>query len=248
MEYIEGTRRQREWYDIHMRVTGPAVPQLREEYAADWFFAAGNAATTFEEIPAPVDPDEAPVPLSQNRGWVQTVSGGPDQKVNRIRGLLHFAVSRARGRLWIATPYLVPDEAIFSSLVAAGYAGVDVRILVQNDRPDQWLPQMAARYYWEELMDAGVRLMQYQPGMMHAKMLLMDNRMATAGSANLDVRSLSLNFELNLAFYSQHEIRTVERLFESAFEKSTEVGAVFRGRGRSVRIVENFARLFAPTL
>jgi cardiolipin synthase len=247
-EYIHGTPRLGQWYDIHMKVAGPAVPQLRDEYAADWFFAAESSETTFEQLPQTPELIEPAIPTNLNRGWVQTVSGGPDQKVNRIRALLHFVISRARHRLWIATPYLVPDEANFVALQAAAYAGVDVRILVQNDRPDQWLPHLAARYYWEELMDAGVRLYQYSPGMMHAKMMLMDSRIATAGSANLDVRSLGLNFEMNLVFYSQHEIRAIERLFEDAFDQAREVGAAFRARGRIVRIAENFCRLFAPTL
>jgi cardiolipin synthase len=249
MEYIHGTRRLGEWYDIHLRVTGPCVPQFREEYEADWFFTAEDMETTFVHIPAPeLDEEETAVPLDQNRGWVQTVSGGPDQKVNRIRSLLHFAISRARRRIWIATPYLVPDEAIHSALVSAAYAGIDVRILVQNNKPDQWLPQMAARYFWEEFMDAGVRLYQYTPGMMHTKMLVMDDDIATVGSANLDVRSLSLNFEMNLVFYSRYEIKRTEDLFEAAFARSIEVGDAFRKRGRTVRVVENFSRLFAPTL
>ncbi len=249
MEYIHGTPRLGEWYDIHMRVTGPSVPQLREEYEADWFFAAEDMDTSFIHIPVPeLDEESATIPADENRGWVQTVSGGPDQRVNRIRSLLHFAISRARRRIWIATPYLVPDEAVHSALVSAAYAGIDVRILVQNDKPDQWLPQMAARYFWEEFMDAGVRLYQYAPGMMHTKMLLMDNDIATVGSANLDVRSLSLNFEMNLVFYSRHEIRQTEGLFEAAFIRSTVVGDAFRQRGRTVRMVENFSRLFAPTL
>ncbi|MBI5155396.1 cardiolipin synthase, partial [Candidatus Poribacteria bacterium] len=102
--------------------------------------------------------------------------------------------------------------------------------------------------FWEPMLEAGVRIYQYQPVMMHAMMILADHRLASVGSANLDVRSLALNFELNLVFYSKFELRRVERLFETAFEQSSEVGTAFRARRAPVRVVENCCRLFSPVL
>jgi cardiolipin synthase len=127
-------------------------------------------------------------------------------------------------------------------------SGVDVRILTQNDQPDQKLPYFAARYHWQIAMEAGIRIFQYQPGMMHSKMILVDHRLASVGTANLDERSLRLNFELNCIFYSRHEIRLVESIFDRAFNDSFPLGDDFLARGLPVRILENCARLFSPVL
>ncbi|MBX3729855.1 MAG: cardiolipin synthase [Candidatus Sumerlaeia bacterium] len=248
-EYTGASRRARRWFDAHVRVEGKAVPQMYDEFAADWTFASETDSSALDPTPMWFEaPDQMPRVNPRRRGAVQTVSSGPDQPVNRMRTLMFSVITSARRRLWIATPYLVPDEAILTALQTAALAGVDVRILMQGTRPDKWVPWFAANYFARPLMEAGVRVFRYQPGMMHAKMLLADEDFATVGSANLDVRSLALNFELNLVFYSRWEIARVERLFERALEESEELGEEFLRRPWYTRIHEEFCRLFAPVL
>lgn len=246
-EYAGRHPRHGRWYDVHMRVTGPAVPQLLDEFAADWIFASGKKKDPFPANAAwfqPVYP--APQP---GVGQIQTVSSGPDQEVNRMHSNVLFGSSRAQERLWIATPYFVPDNAILAVLHTAALAGMDVRVVTQGDKPDKWLPYFGARYFWAPLLQHGVRIYQIREGMMHAKMMLADNKFATAGSANLDVRSLALNFELNLNFYSRREIREIESLFERLFEECVEVTyEEFEERPLGARVLENISRLFAPAL
>ncbi|MDK2971126.1 MAG: cardiolipin synthase [Candidatus Sumerlaeota bacterium] len=237
------------WFDAQLRVAGPAVPQLLDEFAADWVFASETSRSPFDAEPAWLrEPCGAISADPAQRGAVQTVSSGPDQPINRMHSMMFEVITSARRRLWIASPYLVPDEAMNAALLNAAYAGVDVRILMQGDHPDQWIPWLAANYFAAPLIEAGVRVYRYQRGMMHAKMVLADDDFATVGSANLDVRSLALNFELNMVLYSQHEIGEVEALFRSAFTQSRELGEEFVQRKWYRRLHENFCRLFAPVL
>lgn len=238
----------RRWFDAHCRIEGPAAGHLVEEFAADWAFAAEDRSMELPDNPRWL----ADVPVEggdEDQGWVMTVSGGPDQQVNRVRALMFWAFARARRRLWIATPYFVPDQSILDALLGAIHSGVDVRILTQNDRPDKRVPHLAAAYFGAPLVEAGAKVYQYAPGMMHAKMFLVDDRIASIGSANVDVRSLSLNFELNCVFGSRREVRAIERIFLRAFDDSWLVTPeMFAGRSFGRRVVENFCRLFAPVL
>lgn len=239
----------RPWFDAHCRIEGPAVEQMAEEFAADWAFAVEDPEQELELAPDWLHEVHVAEPAVGEEGWVMTVSSGPDQKVNRMRALMFWAFTNARERLWIATPYLVPDQAIQDALMTAAGSGVDVRILLQNNAPDNRMPHYAAAYFAPPLIEAGVKIHQFAPGMMHAKMFLVDDRLASIGSANVDVRSLSLNFELNCLFASQKEIRAIERIFEAALEESWVVTAdMMRGRGLRQRVLENFCRLFAPVL
>lgn len=248
----EGRSRLGEWFDGHVRIEGPAVSHLFEVFAGDWdFVSQGDQRLYPQAVEWLRSGDEGVTQLAAEpkaRGWVQTISSGPDQDLNRVRSQLFFAATRARRRLWIATPYLVPDEAVRTALTTAALSGVDVRILTQNNRPDHWIPYWAARYFTDELLNVGVRIYQFQPGMMHAKMMLVDRELASVGSANLDTRSLALNFELNCVFYSDYEIAKVEDIFNDAFRRSQHVPEEFLRRRLPVRIIENFARLFAPIL
>ena len=249
MEYMGRTKRWRHWFDAHTRLEGPTAEQLFEAFAADWDFACEDECDLIDMRPPwhkgtapPHDPDDT------TRGWVQTVTSGPDQHINRMKQVLFFAATRARERLWIASPYLVPDESLLTAITSAALSGVDVRLLTQNDKPDQWLPWLAMRYYWHDLVGAGARVHQYQPGMMHAKMIVVDERFASIGSTNLDVRSTALNFEANVIFYSRHEREAVARIFEHAFAKSREVGPRELEERLSLRVLENIARLATPLL
>lgn len=250
LEYMGRSARWRHWYDAHVRLEGPCVPQLFESFQADWDFACEDPRDAMEEDPAWFDKDAEPPnnPDDAGEGWVQTVTSGPDQRVNRMHQVLFFAITRAQTRLWIATPYFVPDESLLVALKSAALSGVDVRLMTQNNRPDHWVPHLAMRYYWQDMLDAGVTVLQYQPGMMHAKMLLVDDRLASVGSTNLDVRSVALNFEANIIFYSRKEREEIEQLFEEAFERCTAVGEEYRKRPVAVHIAEDLARLFSPLL
>ena len=157
-------------------------------------------------------------------------------------------VLKAQKRVWIASPYFVPDAGLRDALRLAGYLGVDVRLLCQY-RPDKWLPQYAAQYYWAEMLQAGVKVYQYTRGMMHSKVFLVDDEWASVGTANLDNRSLHLNFEVNCLMYSRQAVAELEEAFLRDLSTAIRLDrAVYPKRPVSCRLLENACRLLSPVL
>ncbi|MFL5342080.1 MAG: phospholipase D-like domain-containing protein, partial [Gemmataceae bacterium] len=176
------------------------------------------------------------------------LKNSPDQELNSIREVYFAAILRARRRLWIASPYFVPDAGIHDALVLAARSGVDVRFL-GLDRPDKWLPFLAGRYYWGDMLHAGVKIYQYTKGMMHSKLILADGSWASCGTANLDNRSLHLNFEVNCLLYDKAHVAELEAAFLKDLESARPVdAATYPKRPWSQRAAENVARLFSPIL
>jgi cardiolipin synthase len=179
---------------------------------------------------------------------VQVVHSGPDAEYKAIRETYFAGILRARKRVWIASPYCVPDAGLRDALVLAGRSGVDVRFLGLF-RPDKWLPFLTARYYWDDLLAAGVKVYQYGRGMMHSKYVLVDGEWASVGSANLDNRSLLLNFEANCQLFDAGLVAELEREYLNDLELSIRLDpAVFAARPLFARLAENAARLFSPIL
>jgi cardiolipin synthase len=179
---------------------------------------------------------------------VQVVESGPDQEVKCIREVFFLAILSARERLWMASPYFVPDAGLLDALRVARYRGVDVRLLTLH-HPDYYITFYASRYYYAELMRLGVKVYLYRKGMMHAKVMTVDGRWALVGSANLDNRSLYLNFEVGCAIHSAPHVAELEEAFLRDLADAVEVDAeALAQRSWSVRVVENACRLFAPVL
>jgi cardiolipin synthase len=227
------------WRDEQLRLEGPGVGGLQQIFVEDWDFATGEylqGEDYFPELPRVGD------------ATVQIIAGGPDQDVNSIRELVFSAVTMARERLWIASPYIVPDQGIMDALRFAARLGVDVRLLCPL-KPDHWLTYYAGRYYFTELMAEGIKLYEYAKGMMHSKIILVDGQWASVGSANLDYRSLCLNFEANCLIHSPDLVAELEEAYRSDLQQSVRLELyAFRGRPFATRLLENGCRLLSPTL
>src|SRR5262249_39578406 len=241
-EYLGKVAHYGYWRDTHLRVVGPLVASLQRVFVEDWDFASGEylrgpsyfppllAADAESRIEkdgpalAPTDSDQAAIrnPQSAIDCVAQVIQSGPDQELKSIREIYLAAIVRARRRLWIASPYFVPDAGLRDALCMAGYQGVDVRLLCLY-RPDKWIPYYAARYYWADMLDAGVKIYQYARWMMHSKVVLMDGEWASVGTANLDNRSLHLNFEVNCLLYSAAAVRELEAAFRRDLEDAIEL-------------------------
>ncbi len=227
------------WRDTHLRLVGPGAVDLQRVFAEDWDFAAGEHLEDEKYF--------TPVP-AQGPHAVQIIDSGPDQEVKAIREVIFAAISKARRRLWIASPYFVPDTGLLDALCLAGYTGVDVRLLGQL-KPDKQLPQFAARYWWTHVLRAGVRVFQYKKGMMHAKTVLVDDEFVSVGSANLDNRSMFLNFEANCLIYSPPIAKELEAFLIADFADADEIDPKkYAQRPLPSRILENACRLFSPVL
>ena len=187
-----------EWIDLSFGVAGPAVADMAQVFAADWAFARKQTPDT-----------DVDIPIAAGISTVQVIPSGPALARDTLHELMLTACYSAQHRIWIATPYFVPDEALQQALVLAARRGVNVALylpLHSNHR----LADLARARYLRELVAAGAHVKVVPNAMLHAKALLADN-LALAGSANVDLRSLFLNFELDCLFLSKtdcHELET----------------------------------------
>jgi cardiolipin synthase len=238
-EYLGRVRYFGYWRDTMLRLEGPAVAGLQRVFSEDWDFAAREALTG-----APYFPETG----AKGEHAVQVVESGPDQEPNSIREVYFAAILAATKRLWIASPYFVPDGGMLDALRLARMRGVDVRLLGLW-RPDHWMAYYAGRYYWADMLALGAHVYQYKRGMMHAKVVLVDDDWAMVGSANLDNRSLHLNFEIACLLYSRDLVAELARQYERDLEESIPLDPwSFGQRSFAAKLVENACRLFSPVL
>jgi cardiolipin synthase len=237
-DYLSG-RGQPPWRDTHLRLEGNAVRWLALAFFDDWIFATG-------ELPegAAYFPDqELDEPLV-----AQVVASGPDHDFESIRNTYFAAIANARDRVWITTPYFVPDEAILTALTTAALRGVDVRILVPR-RGDSLVVTLAARSYYEDLLHAGARVYEYMPAMLHAKTMLVDRDLSIIGTANLDNRSFRLNFEVCVCTFGDAMNSELARVFEEDLTQAEQVKRSRRARlPWHQRLGEAGSRLLSPIL
>lgn len=231
-----------DYYDTQILCRGPVVRQLQELFATDWLFA------TNENVG-----EESYFPRCKHQGNVAAhiVPSGPDTKHPVLEEMICAAIHAAQTSVRIMTPYFIPDQALIIALRTAALRGVSVEIMTPRHAPvlHERLITIATRSYYEDLLEAGVRIREYLPGFLHAKGIIVDDAWASIGTANMDIRSFSLNFEVNINLYSQETIRTLsERYREHAALCEDIVLAEFAKRPFHKKLLENTLRLFSPVL
>lgn len=258
-EYLGKSPRFGFWRDTHIRIAGPAAADLQRVFVEDWDFAlaehlqgeryfplrfeSGNEAASEESLQSAIRNPQSAISCV-----AQVIQSGPDQRLKGIREIYFAAISQARRRLWIASPYFVPDAGLRDILCLAGWQGVDVRLLCQF-HPDKWIPYYAGRYYWGDMLEAGVRIYQYTKGMMHSKVMLLDGHWASVGTANLDNRSLHLNFEVNCLLHTPAAVAELEAAFLHDLQDAIQLDrTVYAERPFAGRLIENVCRLLSPIL
>lgn len=226
--------------DLHLRIVGDAVRSLQLVFVEDWAYATDSRE--FIAQIAQAMPPAAPGPIP-----TQVLVSGPDSRWEAIHRLHVSSIHAAQQRVWLMTPYFVPGEAAMMALTSAALGGVDVRLLVPK-MSDSRLVTLAARSYYDELLEAGVRVYEYGPRLLHSKALLVDDDLALIGSANFDHRSFRLNFEVSMLFRDTGIAAELARLIESELAHAPRVRAD-RDRGLwTVRLPEALARLLSPLL
>jgi cardiolipin synthase len=221
-EYFEGEPGAPPWHDLSFDLAGPLVQQAAALFARDWAFATtARPASSGDAAPADVGDGAA------KATGAQLVASGPDQVDDTVYALLLTAAYQARQRLLLATPYFVPDAALSMALGLAARRGVAVELLIPA-RSNHRLSDFARERALRALAEAGVRVW-LAPQMLHAKLAVVDSRLALAGSANLDSRSLFLNYELMTAFHDTDDVQRFAGWFER--ERSTAHGFVARPPG-----------------
>jgi cardiolipin synthase len=238
-EYTGRKQRVGPWRDSHIHIQGPAVNHLQEIFAEDWHFTTGEDLIS-----------EHWYPEQQPAGdlMVQIIASGPDTETMPIQRIFFTAITSAQDRIYLTTPYFIPDQAMLVALETAALRGVDVKLLLPH-RSDMRLVLHAGRSYYDQLLANGVKIYEYQHGILHAKSMVVDERWATVGSANMDMRSFRLNFEVNAAIYGPHFANELAKIFESDLARAQQITIEqLRQKKLSSRISESLARVLSPVL
>ncbi|AZK45846.1 cardiolipin synthase [Paenibacillus lentus] len=239
-EYLSRSKTYGFWRDTHMLVKGEAVRSLQIIFLQDWKYVTGETIMSLPYL--------SPELETGCGGAVQIVPSGPDNESRTLKNIFFSMMSMAKKSIWLATPYFIPDDDIFTALKVAGLSGLDVRILFPA-KPDKWLPFLASHSYFPELLEAGVKIFEYEKGFLHSKLLIVDGEVATVGTANMDMRSFHLNFEVNALLVRNDSITQMVKSFERDLLSTKQIEyKEFMEKKLFVRFMESAARLFSPLL
>ncbi len=227
------------WRDTHIRIEGPAALAVQLSFCEDWHWATGEISELNWTPTRAADGSDVTVLI---------VPSGPADEVETAALMFIHAINSAEDRIWIASPYFVPDEAVIAALQLAGLRGVDVRILIP-DRPDHMLVYLAAFSYFDDARRTGVEFYRYTDGFLHQKTMLIDDRAAAIGTANFDNRSFRLNFEITAVVANSEFVSEVEEMFEADFAHARRIGdGEYRDRPFWFKLAVRLARLMSPVL
>ncbi len=239
-EYIGLSKKFGYWRDTHLKIKGSAISSLQWRFFLDWRFATGKEITGCQTYLTDED--------SLGNTGIQIVTSGPDSKWPSIKDGYLKMISNAREKVFIETPYFIPDDSIFEALKLAGLSGLDVRVMIPC-KPDHPFVYWASMSYIGELLQAGVKFYTYEKGFLHSKVVLMDDFVSSVGTANLDIRSFKLNFEVNAFLYDESINLKLTDKFLDDLQYCKEITIKeYNKRSGIVKIKESFSRLLSPIL
>jgi cardiolipin synthase len=228
------------WRDTHLMLKGEAVRSLQLIFLQDWYYMTNHSFLTAEYLSPQLD--------HKNHGGVQLIAGGPDNEWSVIKNIFFSMIASAEKSVWIASPYFIPDEDIFSAIKVAALSGIDVRLLVPN-RPDKRIVFHASRSYFPELLEAGVKIYEYGRGFMHSKIVIVDSELASIGTSNMDMRSFHLNFEVNAFLFRTRSTQELVDEYLNDIDYAVQLDLqTFGKRKFGIRLLESTARLLSPLL
>ena len=239
-EYWVGSDTLGFWRDTHFKIQGEAVYILQYIFLMDWYYTTGKKIMEYKRF--------FPEHKFYGEELIQIAASGPDHPWEGIQQAYFTSIATAQDKIFIESPYFIPDESLLMAIKTSALSGVDVRIILP-DKPDHKTVFWASRSYIKELLRAGVRVYFYNKGFIHAKILLVDGIVASVGTANMDIRSFRLNFEVNALLYNKKTVARLEKDFFEDMGNSTEVVLEdFLNRSIYDRFKESLARLLSPIL
>ncbi|MCM1043873.1 MAG: cardiolipin synthase [Candidatus Gastranaerophilales bacterium] len=241
-EYIDLDKKFGHWRDTHLRITGNAVIGLQLRFILDWNYAARENLLQRSELFEGVGPGV------RDHCEIQIISSGPDNTIELVRDNYLRLISKAKESIYIQTPYFIPDEAILNALLIAVRSGIKVNIMIPC-KPDHPFVYWATYSYIGDLVMAGANCYTYDNGFLHSKGVIVDERVFCYGTANMDIRSFALNFEVNAVVYDQNKAGEMVRIFEEDTRHSTKITRdSYAGRSLYIRLKEQVCRLMSPLL
>lgn len=241
-EYLGMDRKLGYWRDTHLRITGSAVHLLQARFYLDWNLSA--------QVQRRMEDEPRYFPPSQRTGnvGIQIVSSGPNSEKQQIKHGYLKMIYKAKERIYLQSPYLIPDDSLLTALKMAAMSGVDVRVMIPG-RADHKLVYWASQSYLGELLKSGVRCFRYEKGFLHAKTMVVDGQIASVGTANLDIRSFKINFETNAFLFDSATAERLEQIFLEDLAECHEVTREeYESRPLKARLQESLTRLLSPIL
>lgn len=227
------------WRDTHLRLTGLCIYGMSYSFALDWCFM-GLPSYDEDCQKLTVKPDSF--------AGVQIVGSGPVGQWHNLALMFLKAIGNAKKLIYIQTPYFLPTQSLLNALQAAALAKVDVRIMIPRN-PDSATLRYASGSYIGQCLRAGIKIYYYEPGMLHSKVVMVDDEFVTTGSTNFDFRSLEYNFECNAFIYSKEVNKQMRDLFVNDMKQSTRIMTTqWRHRPFFQKLKESLARLLSPVL
>lgn len=243
-QYLGRKKKFGNWRDTHLRIVGSAVFSLQARFMLDWNATDRDHPFVDDRI------DSRYFPITKVKGTtsLQIVSSGPDSDLQQIKMGYMRLIQTAEKSLWIQTPYLIPDDSVLDSLRIAAMAGIDVRIMIP-DKPDHAFVYRATQYYARQLADDGVKIYYYHDGFIHAKTMVIDGKISSVGSANMDYRSFKLNFEINAFIYDEQIAQQLTAIYETDIHNSELITPeMFDQQSAYLKFKQTASRLLSPIL
>lgn len=241
-EYLGKKKKFGYWRDTHLRIRGAAVLDLQIRFILDWNYATKENlfrnrkyfTYNFADI--------------KDRTGIQIISSGPDSRRQEIRDNYLRLIHKAKKSIYIQTPYFIPDDSVLQALKIAALSGVDVKIMIPC-KPDHPFVYWATYSYAGDLLESGAKCYCYDAGFLHAKGMVVDDLVSSYGTANMDRRSFSLNFEVNAVIYDPEISKNLAEIFQKDLEQCSEITHYdYERRGVMIRIREQLSRLLAPLM
>ena len=259
-EYISKDPKFGYWRDTHLKIRGDAALSLQIRFALDWNYTVHENLFLFGKYFGET-PDDEMLGKQENRGQIaqasgqrtdnvriQIISSGPDTRTKNIRDNYLELFHKAKDHIYIQTPYFVPDDAVLSALKIAALSGVDVRLMIPC-KPDHPFVYWATYSYAGELLASGAKCYVYENGFLHAKGVMVDGMVSCYGTANMDIRSFELNFEVNALIYDEASTEQLEQIFLDDLPHCRELTREsYQNRNLVIRVKEQFCRLLSPLL
>ncbi len=229
------------WRDTHLKIRGSSISFINLQFLLDRRFATREDFSLDHYIPLETDNHFGSVGM-------QIVSSGPDSRYSSVRNGYIQMIHAAKKSIFIQTPYFIPDEAVLTALKLAALSGIDVRIMIPN-KPDHMIVYWATYAHIGEVLGCGVRCYTYEKGFLHAKTIIIDDTIASVGTANFDVRSFKLNFEINAFIYNSEIAKELSHIFFEDLNECKEITKdAYANRSVGIYFKESISRLLSPIL
>ena len=238
--YVIGDKKWLPWRDTHLRISGEAVAAMQYSFAIDWDFTTHELLTspTMHYTAEPASPDY----------MMQMMASGPANRWNNISFVFLKAITLAKHCVYIQTPYFLPSDSLLKALQSAALAGVDVRLMIPR-QSDSSMLRLATGSYMKECLLSGIKIYLYEPTVLHAKVVIVDDEFVTTGSTNFDFRSFEHNFEFNALIYSKELNQKMKDIFVADMEQCSRlVLSKWKQRPLSQKALESVVRLISPIL